>query len=370
MARANRCQEPVGERIRVMAVAESRFAAILLQDALSRFPGCNLVSSLATWEEALTSAAKATIDVAVINDDLEGEHLRGLRLARQLSSASPTVKLVIKVTSPTHEVIVESFQSGAQGIFHDGEPLDALWECISRVQRGQIYATQTDISYAVRALTQSPPLRLRNAHGKPMLTKREQEVAQWVIEGHTNREIASKLGLSQHTIKNYLFRIFERLDVSSRAEMVFHILNCRPQADERAGIAEDSVSYNGSALSACLKEAYTGCANAQFRLGESYGIGEGVPEDAITSYMWLTLAEESAGSVLESARAAKERVARKLTRTDIAAARARAIKLRAKIASDPNNLAVGHATSKDTPNAHLDVDSADEDILQVLPAQL
>src|SRR5205823_4710894 len=55
-------------------------------------------------------------------------------------------------------------------------------------------------------------------------SKREMEVVRCLAEGLTNREIANRLGLSQHTIKNYLFRIYDKLGVSSRLELLFMTL--------------------------------------------------------------------------------------------------------------------------------------------------
>lgn len=350
--------EGVKQTVRVMVVAENRFGAVLLREVLSQFPCCNVVSSVASCEQALASASSTPADVAVINQDVEGQPLRGLQVTKLLASSFPCIKPVIMITSATFEVIAESFQSGARGILHDGEQVDALWDCISQVHHGQIYASQADISYLVEALVESPPLRLLDAQGKATLTKREQLIAHHVTQGHTNREIAGKLGLSEHTIKNYLFRIFEKLEVSSRAEMIFYVLRCRTQASQQANL--DAASSNASPLSAYFKEAQAGCANAQCRLGESYSRGEGVPKDAVTAYMWLTLAEESAASTLESAKIAKERLVTKLTRSDIAAAQIRAIKFRSKNSPDPKNAAGGHPRSIGASDTHLDLHPADE----------
>ena len=62
-------------------------------------------------------------------------------------------------------------------------------------------------------------------NGFDLLSKRELEVVRSLAEGLTNREIAEKLGLSQHTVKNYLFRVFDKLGVSSRVELLFMTLS-------------------------------------------------------------------------------------------------------------------------------------------------
>jgi DNA-binding NarL/FixJ family response regulator len=58
------------------------------------------------------------------------------------------------------------------------------------------------------------------------LSKREKEVVLAVAEGLTNRQIAKQLGLTEHTVKNYLFRIYDKLGVSTRVELVIYGLSC------------------------------------------------------------------------------------------------------------------------------------------------
>ena len=57
-----------------------------------------------------------------------------------------------------------------------------------------------------------------------MLTKREDEVVKLVADGLSNRNVAQKLGLTEHTVSNYLFRIYEQLGISSRVELVLYAL--------------------------------------------------------------------------------------------------------------------------------------------------
>jgi DNA-binding CsgD family transcriptional regulator len=74
----------------------------------------------------------------------------------------------------------------------------------------------------VEAFSQLAPMRVVNADGMRLLTKREEEVVRLVAEGLQNREIAKELKLSEHTIRNYLFHIFDKLGVSSRVELVLY----------------------------------------------------------------------------------------------------------------------------------------------------
>ena len=71
-----------------------------------------------------------------------------------------------------------------------------------------------------------------------LLTKREEEVVRLVAEGLQNREIAKELKLSEHTIKNYLFHIFEKLGVSSRVELVLYAVSSAKSA-QTAAVQDD-----------------------------------------------------------------------------------------------------------------------------------
>jgi DNA-binding NarL/FixJ family response regulator len=75
------------------------------------------------------------------------------------------------------------------------------------------------------------PVRYRSqSNGHRLLGRREEEVARLVAEGMANREIAEKLHLSEHTVSNYLFRIYEKLGISSRVELVLYVLRQRQPA--------------------------------------------------------------------------------------------------------------------------------------------
>ncbi len=81
------------------------------------------------------------------------------------------------------------------------------------------------MQFAIEGLSQLPPLRLLSARGMKLLTPREEQVVALVTDGLSNREIARDLALSEHTIKKYLFRIFDKLGISSRVELVLYAVS-------------------------------------------------------------------------------------------------------------------------------------------------
>ena len=77
----------------------------------------------------------------------------------------------------------------------------------------------------IEAVTQVPSLRMVSAAGMKLLTPREEQVVALVADGLSNREVALELDLSEHTIKKYLFRIFDKLGISSRVELVIYAVS-------------------------------------------------------------------------------------------------------------------------------------------------
>jgi DNA-binding NarL/FixJ family response regulator len=96
-----------------------------------------------------------------------------------------------------------------------------LAKCIQCVASGQVWASSSELHYVLEALSESGVPAGLNFDGG-LLSARETDVVRCVTEGLTNREIAQRLSLTEHTVKNYLFRIFDKLGVSSRVEVVLY----------------------------------------------------------------------------------------------------------------------------------------------------
>jgi len=92
------------------------------------------------------------------------------------------------------------------------------------VHEGQIWAKTQQLEFIVNALAQAPSLRVVDANGANLLTKREEDLLRLVADGLGNRDIARQLNLSENTVKNYMFHIFDKLGISNRVELVLYAL--------------------------------------------------------------------------------------------------------------------------------------------------
>ena len=114
-----------------------------------------------------------------------------------------------------------------------------LCKCIRRVSQGEVWINSQQMHYVLDTLSAVPALRVVNANGRPLLTPREEQVVALVADGLSNREVAGELGLSEHTIKKYLLRIFDKVGISSRVELVLYAMSHgeKSQAEWMPGIA-------------------------------------------------------------------------------------------------------------------------------------
>jgi DNA-binding NarL/FixJ family response regulator len=160
--------------------------------------------------------------IAVVSADLQDGPGTGLKVLAEAHTKRLGTRCILLLDLSDRRWVIAAFRNGARGVFFRAQPLDLLPKCIRIVHQGQIWANTRELNYVLEALAGAGALHLFDANGKSMLTQREAEVVRLVAEGLTNREIAGKLQLSDHTVKNYIFRIFDKTGVSSRVGLVLY----------------------------------------------------------------------------------------------------------------------------------------------------
>lgn len=161
-----------------------------------------------------------TADVALISSGLKDGPLSGFNVLKSLRPYKGTLRSIMLLDRDDPELVLEAFKWGASGVFERNRSCESLGKCIRRVHEGQVWANNNQVIYLIEALGIQYRGSRKLAQLRPVLTKRESDIVKLVLEGKTNREIAIRLNLSQHTIKNHLFRLFKKVGVSTRCELV------------------------------------------------------------------------------------------------------------------------------------------------------
>ena len=166
-------------------------------------------------------------DVAIVSAQLQDGAVAGYTVLKELRALKSRTRAVMLLDARKRELVVDAFRFGAHGVIFRDEPVETLRKCIHAVYQGQVWANSMHLGYLLEALSQISPVRLTDSRGADLLSKREDDVARLVAEGMSNREISRELKLSEHTVRNYLFRVFEKLGISSRVELVLYCLQQR-----------------------------------------------------------------------------------------------------------------------------------------------
>jgi DNA-binding NarL/FixJ family response regulator len=226
---------PMGCELMATALRHSAYRFNVIGSAIdsSDFPAC------------IDESAKK-VDVAVISAGLRDGPIAGFAFARKLRACWPAAAIVALLDSSERDVVVEAFRSGATGLLSREQPFENICKCIDAVHRGQVWVTSKEMKFGLAALVQSERLTAqvrRETNGENALTMREEEVVQLVCEGCTNREIAKKLQLSANTVRNYLFRIFNKVGSSNRLELAMYALNRKKYRTQMEEEPDNITSY-------------------------------------------------------------------------------------------------------------------------------
>ena len=226
-------------RVRLIIADASVMGCELLQTSFERYPQQFAVTSCEVSSAGLLrSASRANADVALISADLQDGRLMGLEALRNLHLTHPDIRCVIIFDAWQDDLVMHAFRAGAKGVFCRAECFDTLRKCIQSVHNGQVWADSRQLLLILEAFTRTAPIRVTDAKGMVLLTNRESQVVHWISEGLPNRDISLKLGISEHTVSNYLFRIFNKLGVSNRLELALYAI--KQQQDNSSHIHQKS----------------------------------------------------------------------------------------------------------------------------------
>jgi DNA-binding NarL/FixJ family response regulator len=213
--------------IRVMVANLPIILCELLQGAFQAVPDINIVLPANDLQHLLNASEPLPVDVILIGSS-KSDSVGAVSILQSIPDAYKSARVVVLTQDPDYTEVISLFRAGAKGIFGSADlRFELLCKCIRCVHQGQIWAKNELLAHLVSSLSHPRSTNVIDRHGKPLLTTREQQVLHLLSDGLSNSELATVLKLSEHTIKNHLFRIYDKLGVSNRMEAVLYALTPR-----------------------------------------------------------------------------------------------------------------------------------------------
>ena len=165
----------------------------------------------------------------VILMDVRMPVMDGVEAAKMVKKKYKDIKVIILTTFNEDEYIFEGIRHGVDGYILKDAGSDYIIKAIKTAYNGNILLDPEVTAKIVRAYNsistdkQTPTQINENKKKLEMLTQREMEVAKLVAQGKSNKEICHLLFLTEGTVKNYLTKIFEKLELTSRTELALFI---------------------------------------------------------------------------------------------------------------------------------------------------
>nr|WP_225954699.1 response regulator transcription factor [Kibdelosporangium phytohabitans] len=172
-------------------------------------PDIEVIGEAGDGRQAVEMVAQHGADVVLM--DLRMPELDGVRAIRRLRETAPDTRVLVLTTFDTDSDVLPAIEAGATGYLLKDASTEELLKAVRAAHRGQ------------SVLSPSVANRLIGQVRKPQrgtLSPRELDVLKLVAEGATNREAASKLFISEASIKTHLLHIYAKLDVRDRAAAV------------------------------------------------------------------------------------------------------------------------------------------------------
>jgi two-component system, NarL family, response regulator NreC len=203
--------------VRVLLADDHTLMRQGLRHILESHADFDIVAEASSGIEAVEAARKFKPDVAIV--DVAMKELNGIEATSQILKHSPHTAVLILSMYSDERYVLRAVKAGARGYVLKNSAGDELIEAISSVQKGKAF-----FSPAVAEIFQNGYARLKDLADVndrfESLTDRERQVYQLLAEGNSNKEIAYRLNLSLHTVETHRWRIMEKLDLHSTAELV------------------------------------------------------------------------------------------------------------------------------------------------------
>jgi DNA-binding NarL/FixJ family response regulator len=200
------------EPIHVLIADDHTLFRAGIRALLNLFPDIQVVGEASTGEEAVSKSEALLPDVILMDIQMPG--VNGIEATRRIIRTSPNVAVIVVTMFEDDDSVFSAMRAGARGyILKDANEKEVL-RAIRSVARGEAIFGPAVAKRLVQFFNQASDPVL------PELTEREREILDRIARGESNTDIAQRLVLSPHTVRNHISNIFSKLQVADRAQAI------------------------------------------------------------------------------------------------------------------------------------------------------
>jgi len=209
--------------VRILLMEEEALVRAALQALVASWPGFQIIAEASTKDEAAQQLRRSEPHVIVLS--LGGTEDGDLKMVREMAAMSGGAKLLALVGECNQDFRLQIVRYGARGVVLRSKPASELQKAIERIH-------QTDEIWLDRAalaslITQGKPAILLDVNRRgelfSRLTDREREIVMLVTQGLKNKDVGNRLFISETTVRHHLTTIFNKLNISSRFELIAYV---------------------------------------------------------------------------------------------------------------------------------------------------
>jgi two-component system nitrate/nitrite response regulator NarL len=210
------------DAIKVLIADSHPLIRVGVRDVLQANAKMRVVGEVEDGDETITETLDLQPDILLL--DLTLPRLPGLEAMRAIMNGWPQIKILLLSRQIRAQHIIEALQIGARGIVLHERLAGDLKPAIACVSAGGYWLGEQQVDGLVNSLHQLVREQASPEQKNYALTRREVEVLSLIVDGCSNREIATKFGLSEETVKRHLSNIFDKVGVSTRLELALFAL--------------------------------------------------------------------------------------------------------------------------------------------------
>lgn len=209
------------EPIHVLIADDHTLFRAGLRALLNLFPDIQVVGEASTGDETITKAEMLQPDIILMDIQMPGINgmpgVNGIEATRQIISTSPNIGIIVVTMFEDDDSVFSAMRAGARGYILKEADEEEVLRAIRAVARGEAIFGPAIARRLVNFFSKPAP---GSDLVFPELTEREREILDLIARGENNAEIAQRLVLSPHTVRNHISNIFSKLQVADRAEAI------------------------------------------------------------------------------------------------------------------------------------------------------